>query len=175
MNGSWNHALARSGREDVPSPGPAESYKLGVAGVAAEIILWNGDPVAASFYLRLASVSGSERETLGKRLNEAGVRFIPCKVGDHVELLNLDWVSYIRVAGTPPEILQRERLGATRNRAKVLMQSGYQLEGQFLDVMPSARARLSDLLNITADRFLLLVAPAAVLYINRQSIVRVIP
>jgi hypothetical protein len=176
LNGSWSNALARaSWLEEKPVPALSESYKLGVAGVSAEMILWNGDSIAASFYLRLASMSGSGRETLSERLNDPGTRFIPCKIDDQVELLNLEWISYIRIAGMIPEVAEREQLGATRLGAKILMQSGYLLEGQFLCVLPSARARLSDLLNVSADRFLLFLAPAAVLYVNRDSIVRITP
>ncbi len=175
MNGSWVKPLARTGwLEEKPSPSPSESYKLGVSGVSAEIVLWSGESLSASFYLRLASASGSGRETLGERLNDPGTRFIPCKVDERVELLNLDWISYIRVTGVVPEVAQREQLGATRQQARIMMQSGYLLEGQFLCVLPSARARLSDLLNVSTERFLLFLAPAAALYINRKSIVRIV-
>jgi hypothetical protein len=176
VNGSWAKPLARTGwLEEKPVPASSESYKLGVAGVSAEVILWSGESITASFYLRLASASGVGRETLGERLNDPGTRFIPCKADERVELLNLDWISYIRVAGAIPEVAQREQLGATRQWARIAMQSGYLLEGQFLCVLPSARARLSDLLNVSTERFLLFLAPAAALYINRKSIVRIIP
>ncbi len=179
MNGTWGNALARVVRlEERPASAAAPAtdiYKQGVAGVAAEIILWSAEALAASFYLRLSSASGMGRETLGERLNDPGTRFIPCKVGDRIELLNLDWISFIRVEGQVPEIAQREELGAIRQSAKIAVQSGYLLEGELLYVLPHARARLSDLLNFSTDRFLLFLAPAAVLYVNRESIVRVVP
>ena len=177
MNGTWGNTLARVVRleEKTASAATAESYKLGVAGVSAEIVLWSAEALTASFYLRLASASGAGRETLGERLNDPGTRLIPCKVGDRIELLNLDWISFIRVEGDVPEIARREALGAIRQPAKISMQSGYLLEGQFLYVLPHARARLSDLLNFSTDRFMLFLAPAAALYVNRKSIVRVIP
>jgi hypothetical protein len=179
VNGTWGSALARVVRlEERPASAAApamEIYKQGVAGVSAEIILWSGEALTASFYLRLSSASGVGREKLGERLNDPGTRFIPCKIGDRIELLNLDWISFIRLEGQVPEIAQREELGAIRQPAKISMQSGYLLEGQFLYVLPHARARLSDLLNFSTDRFLLFLAPAAVLYVNRKSIVRIIP
>jgi hypothetical protein len=147
---------------------------MGVAGVAAEAVLWNGESMAISFYLRLASALGMGRETLGERLNDAGTRFLPCKTENRVEILNLNWISYIRVAGILPEIAQLEEIGAARQRAKVVLQSGYFLEGEFLCVLPTERSRLSDFLNLGSERFLLFLAPAAVLYINRDSIVRVV-
>jgi hypothetical protein len=152
-----------------------DGYKLGVAGVAAEVVLWSGESVAASFYLRLASASGSGRETLGERLNDRETRFIPCKIGDRVELLNLDWISYLRVSGPLVDIGRREELGAVRHKAQLTMQSGYVLQGELLYVLPAARSRVSDLLNDAGDRFLLFLAPAAAMYVNRSAIVRVIP
>jgi hypothetical protein len=176
VNGFWGNSLASSAAvEDKPILASSDTYRIGVAGVAAEVILWSGDSLWASFYLRLASASGNGRETLGERLNDPGTRFIPCKVEDRVELLSLDWISYIRVPEMVPEVAQREQLGAVRQTAKLRMQSGYFLEGQFLCVLPSSRARVSDLLNVSSDRFLLFLAPAAVLYVNRKSIVRVVP
>jgi hypothetical protein len=176
MNGAWSNAAVRAEWPPERTIQPAlDSYRLGVAGIAAEVILWNGDSVATSFYLRLASALGTGRETLGERLNDPGTRFLPCKIEEQVELLNLKWISYIRVPGMLPEVTQREELGAVRQRAQVVVQSGYLLEGEFLTVLPTSRSRLSDLLNVTGERFLLFLAAAAVLYINRDTIVRVIP
>jgi hypothetical protein len=152
-----------------------ESYKLGVAGIAAEVVLWNGESIPVSFYLRLASAQGTGRETLGERLNDPETRFLACKIEDRIELLNLDWISYVRAPGILPEVGQREELGAARLRARVTVQSGYVLEGEFLSVLPSERSRLSDLLNVASERFLLFLAPAAVLYVNRAAIVRTAP
>jgi hypothetical protein len=152
-----------------------DSYKQSVAGIAAEVILWDGESIMTSFYLRLASAQGGGRETMGERLNDPGTRFLPCKVGDQVELLSLNWISYVRVSGILPEVSHLEEVGAVRQRARVTVQSGYVLDGEFLYVLPSARCRLSDLLNLSEERFLLFLAPAAVMYINRDAIVRVIP
>lgn len=157
------------------APPALESYKQSVAGIAAEVILWDGESFMTSFYLRLASAQGTGRETLGERLNDPATRFLPCKIGDQVELMSLNWISYVRVAGTLPEVAQLEEVGAVRQRGRVVVQSGYVLDGEFLYVQPSARARLSDHLNFSVERFLLYLAPAAVLYINRDAIVRVVP
>jgi hypothetical protein len=176
MNGSWSSVATReTWLEEKAGQASLESYKLGVAGIAAEVVLWNGESVATSFYLRLASAQGIGRETLGERLNDPETRFLPCKIDDRVELLSLKWISYLRVPGILPEVVQREELGAVRQRARVAVQSGYVLEGEFLSMLPAARSRLSDLLNACSERFLLFLAPAAVLYINRDTIVRVAP
>jgi|SRR6185295_15535602 len=167
MRGTWLEAKA--------APASFDSYRLGVAGIAAEVILWNGESVSTSFYLRLASSQGLGRETLGERLNDPETRFLPCKIEDRVELLSLKWISYVRVPDMLPEVRQLHELGAVRQRARVMVQSGYVLDGEFLYMLPTSRSRLSDLLNESNERFLLFLAPAAALYINRDTIVRVAP
>jgi hypothetical protein len=156
-------------------PAGLEAFRLGVAGIAAEAILWNGEAITTSFYLRLASAQGADRETLGERLNDPETQFLPCKIGERVELLNLDWLSFLRVEGVLPEVGRREELGAVRQPARVTVQSGYVLDGEFLYCLPAARSRLSDFLNLAGERFVLFLAPAAVFYINRKAIVRIVP
>lgn len=179
MNGSWSSNLAL--KTDWPGNGNAavqslETYKQSVAGISAEVVMWNGGSLSASFYLRLASAQGTGRETLGERLNDPAARFVPCKIDDRVELLSLRWISFIRIAaGHLPEVVRREEVGAVRQPARVTVESGYVLDGEFLYVLPTARARLSDLLNVSSERFLLFLAPAAAFYINRDAVVRIVP
>lgn len=153
-----------------------ETYKIGVAGITAQVTFWNGKSLSCSFYLRLAgSSSTSNRETLGERLNDPHTRFLACKVDERVELVSLKAISFIRVPGTLPEAEMQEQLGAIRQPARVTLACGYSLNGDFFSIMPSARARLSDLLNLTDERFLLFLAPGGTVYIQRDSIVRVVP
>ncbi len=176
MNGTWSRLASRKAlTEERVIQVSLESYQQSVAGISTEVILWNGESFPASFYLRLASSEGLGRETLGERLNDPTTRFVPCKINGRVELLSLEGISYIRAAGPLPEVGRREELGGIRQPARVTVRSGYILEGEFLYVLPTARARLSDLLNVSGERFLLFLAPAAALYINRDAIVRIVP
>jgi hypothetical protein len=153
-----------------PAPG---GYQLGVSGIATQITLWNSKTVTASFYLRLLATP-SGRETLGERLNDPASKFLPCKIDERVELLNLSMISHIRVLGELAEVELKEQLGAMRQPARVTMKSGYTLVGDFLYIQPSARSRLSDFLNYSNERFLLFLAPNAPMYLYRDAIVRVV-
>ena len=176
MNGTWSRLATKTAlMEEKVGQASLESYRQSVAGISTEVILWSGEALTASFYLRLASSQGTGRETLGERLNDPATRFVPCRIEGKVELLSLDWISYVRVSGVLPEVGRREELGGVRQPARVTVQGGYVLEGEFLYVLPTARARLSDLLNMPGERFLLFLAPAAPLYINRDAIVRIVP
>jgi hypothetical protein len=161
------------GLEEKAAQTRLDSYKVGVSGICAQITLWNSKTFAASFYLRLTG-GPSGRETLEERLNDPATKFLPCKIDERVELLNLSKISHIRVFGPLPEAELKEQLGAIRQPARVTMQSGYTLVGDFLYIQPSARSRLSDLLNFSNERFLLFLAPNAALYLHRESIVRVV-
>jgi hypothetical protein len=166
--------LVREERSGRPAPN-AESYRIGVAGLAAKIILENGESLSASFYLRLSSMSGPGRETLGERLNDPATRFLPCKVDGQIELVNLARISHVLAHNPLPEVSLREQMGAMRRRAKVHMHAGLVLEGDFLHILPDPRSRLSDLLNLSDERFLLFLTRAAHMYVNRTQIVRVVP
>jgi hypothetical protein len=153
-----------------------ETYRIGVAGITAQVTFWNGKAMSCSFYLRLAGASSaSSRETLGERLNDPHTRFLACKVDERVELVSLKAISCIRVAGALPEVEMQEQLGAIRQPARVTLACGYSLNGDFLSILPSSRARLSDLLNLSDERFLLFLIPGATVYIQRDAIVRVVP
>jgi hypothetical protein len=153
-----------------------ETYKIGVAGVTAQVTLWNGKAMSCAFYLRLAGASSpSNRETLGERLNDSQTRFLACKVDERVELVSLKAISFIRVPGALPEVEMLEQLGAIRQPARVTLTCGYSLNGDFFSILPSSRSRLSDLLNLSDERFLLFLTPGATAYIQRDSIVRVVP
>lgn len=150
-----------------------EPYRIGVAGLMTNVFLSNGDSFAASFYLRLTGSYGSARESLGERLNDPDTAFLACKVEQQVQLVNLAWISYIQVAGALPEVEYREQVGATRHQARLLLRNGDELLGEFLSLMPSSRARVSDILNSSGERFLLFLVPGATCYVNRDAVERV--
>lgn len=154
---------------------PLDTYKVGVSGLSTQITLWNGRTLTASVYLRLSGASPSGRETLEERLNDPGTRFLPCKIEERVELIHLAFMSYLRVTGPLPEVEVKEQLGAIRQSARVTLQSGYTLGGDFLYMRPSGRCRLSDLLNFSNERFLLFLTHGGTTYINREAIVKVVP
>ncbi|HEY9420767.1 MAG TPA: hypothetical protein VIW92_05085, partial [Thermoanaerobaculia bacterium] len=111
----------------------------------------------------------------GDRLNDPSINFLPCKIDDRTELLNLSMISHVRAFGALPEIEAKEQLGAIRQPARVTMESGYTFPGEFIYIQPSARARLSDLLNFSTERFLLFLTPTAPLYLHRDAITRLVP
>jgi hypothetical protein len=154
----------------------AENLQVGVAGITTQVMFLDGKSLTVSFYLRLSGAVSPGRETLGERLNDPGTHFLACKVEERVEILNLSAISMIRVPRALPEIEAQERLGAVRQSARIALACGETLLGDFLCVPPSARARLSDLLNLADQRFLLfLTEEGQGVYLQRDAIVRVVP
>lgn len=147
-----------------------------VSPVTVRLYLWNGEPLEATFYLRPAETPGDTVwESLGERLNDPQARFLACRIAGHVELLNVDAVAYVEVEGTLPEVAQEDTVGALRLPATVSLRSGESLAGEFLAILPPERSRLSDLLSVPTERFLLFVDPFKARYIHREAIGRVRP
>jgi hypothetical protein len=158
----------------VKTPQQQDVFKVGTSGISVQITQRNSKTFLASFYLRILP-NDNGRETLGDRLNDPAVNFLPCKIDERTELLNLSMLSHIRTFGELPEVEMKEQLGAIRQPARVTMDSGYTFCGDFIYIQPSARARLSDLLNFSTERFLLFQTPSASLYLYRDAIVRLVP
>jgi hypothetical protein len=138
--------------------------------------MWNGEPLEATFYLRPGDGSGDKVwESLRERLNDLQARFLACRIGGHLELLNVDAVACVEVEGTLPEVDQEVTVGALRLPAMVSLRSGQSFAGEFLAILPPERSRLSDLLSSPRERFLLFVDPFKARYIQREAIDRVRP
>lgn len=152
-----------------------EDYRVHVHSVTARLFLWNREHLEASFYLRPSGLAGSGWESLGERLNDRGTRFLACHIDGRVELVHLDALAFVEVTGTLPEVTRREAVGATRLGAALSLRCGRSMSGEFLAILPPGRRRLSDLLNLPDERFLLLINPAVTRYVHRDAIGRVIP
>lgn len=152
-----------------------DTLRLGVVGLKARMVLWNGDTYAASFFLHTSSARRNGQETLGERLNDPGRYFAACDVQGRVELVNLRSISYVEITGRVREVEEYQRLGATRAPATLRLQCGRWLAGEFLYILPMPRARISDLLNQPGLRFALFLTPGSSLYVHRDAIVRVLP
>jgi hypothetical protein len=150
-----------------------EDYRVGVAGMTALVHLWNADIIEASFYLRLGTALGPGPEGLGERLNDAATTFLACKVDSQVQLLHLNAISYIEIAGLTAEAELREQVGGLRQPARIVMRTGETLAGEFLSIQPPYRSRISDLLNVPGERFILFLSGEKTCWLNRNAIARV--
>jgi hypothetical protein len=150
----------------------AMSLALATEVVPLRIVGLDGRAVEAGVFLRAGAERAEARERLDHKLNDPELVFLPVKLGAKIELVHLAWVAYFACAGRPPEVAAREEVGAQRERVELELAFGELVEGELLYTLPSGHARVSDLLNDPAERFLLLLAERETLFVHRAAIVR---
>ena len=117
--------------------------------------------------------NSNELETLLQRVNDPTCKFLPVADQGNVELVNLQWVSYIERQGLAPEVEVGRQLGMSRSAVEIELVSRERFRGELLYMLPAGRDRVSDYLNLDDDRFLLLATDRCTRYIHRQATVRV--
>lgn len=139
------------------------------------IVLLGGTELTGSLFVRRSASRHRREETLGDRLKESGVDFVPLEVGDgRVEMLNVDGVAYLEHPGDLPEVAEMRELEVPAPRVRVVLHSGEALGGELFAFGPPDRDRLSDVLN-RSGRFLLLADGERSLYVNRRAVSLVRP
>lgn len=131
-----------------------------------------GEPFAAALFVRDASAVTGEPETLGSRLNEPRVTFLPLSRDGEVEMLHLGGIAYVESAEELPEVARLLELGVRGEPVEVTLVNGESVHGRLTVMTPPGERRLSDLLN-HADRFLLLADRRGGHYVRRDAILRV--
>jgi len=139
----------------------------------ARLVPVRGDGLEVVFFLRTVDHQGMRLEHLGERLNREHLRFIPIGVGDAIELFQLDRIAYIEYEGLLPEIEELRAVGADRERVVFYLINGERLEGDLVFVMPPDCHRVSDVMNVSEDKLLLLVAEHHCFYVRRTAVMRV--
>lgn len=137
------------------------------------VVAMDGMGAEASLFLHTVGESGYGPQTILRRLNDPQVSFLPVRVGDRVELVNLESIAYLAVEGRPPEVAALEEVCASKARVALVLASGEGLEGDLLYEQPPGQSRVSDLLNNPQDRFLLLVNDGQTRFVRRGAILRV--
>lgn len=148
------------------------SLAVEVRDIPLRIVAFDGSASAGRFFLHLVSDHAGRPETLGDRLNDAATRFVPVRMAERVELLNLAWIAYVACPGRLPEVADREEVGFRHERVELDLAGGARLAGELIYALPPGHARVSDLLNAAGERFLLLITADETLFVNRTAIVR---
>lgn len=143
------------------------------ARVLTRVVSVLGDTRDVDVFLGAAHHRQYDTETLGERLNEEGLQFLPVATGEKFELLRLDYIADVQLDGVDPELEHLEGLGASRSAVTVHLSTGDTLRGDLVYVTPRERPRVSDVLNNREQQFFLLVEPGRSHYVNRKAVVRV--
>lgn len=156
---------------DRPMPAP-RSFGIVSNLIPVRLLLqWGEARIGALFLRELTSASG-EPESVGVRLNDPDIRFVPFSIHGQVELVRLDALACVEHAGELPEIRRLLETGACREEVSIELMTGEMIRGELVAHAPPERARLSDVLN-QRDRFVPVLSGGSSLYVNRESIATV--
>ncbi len=129
-------------------------------------------PFEGGIFLRDATSASREPETLGSRLNEPGVSFLPLSIDGRIEMLHLGAVAFFERTGDLPEIDRLREMEVRGTPVAITLTDGGVLRGDLLAMTRPEGRRLSDLLN-HADRFFLVLDRSRALYVRREAVLRV--
>lgn len=137
------------------------------------LVLRNGTELRGDLFLHATADEAGRTETVGARLAAEGAHFLPLAADGRVQLIRTNWIAYLEVAGTPPEIAELEEIGASRATVALELVTGETLCGDLLYLPPSGTNRVSDVLNAPGPKFLLLVVGGLTRYVQRDALARV--
>lgn len=132
-----------------------------------------GERFEAEIFLHEAGDRRPGPETLEDRLNDPQTRFMPCRIDDEVHLLHLDRIAWVEEDGTSPRAAEMLEMDAARTPVELTLTFGEVVRGDLVYLLPEARRRPSDALNLSGDPFLLLVTPESTRYVHRAAVLRV--
>jgi len=141
--------------------------------LTVQLVDVRGERSSAVVFLHAVSSHDPRPETLGDRLNATDATFLPCQVGEEVELVQLSWLSYLEVSGTLPEVDGLKAVGAHEEEVDLELAHGEKLSATMIYEARVGRDRVSDVLNAEGLEFLLLTDEDRTLYVRRGAIVRV--
>jgi hypothetical protein len=148
------------------------SLAIEVQSVDLRFVGFDGHTTEGSLFLHLAGERSARPQTALDRLNDPAVRFVPVRVDEHVELVNLAWLAFVSRPGRAPEVAAQEEIGALRASVSLDLAGGMTVEGDLHYLLPSGHSRVSDLLNSADERFLLVTTADETLYVHRAAVVR---
>jgi len=151
----------------------AELYTIDVYRLPVRLVTLAGSSFEGKLFLRSEGEHHLGPETVRERLNDPEATFLPCEIGERVELVRLTGLAYVEHWGPLPEVEAEEEMGAERPSVEMLLDSGEVLAGTLVYILPPERHRVLDHLNSPNLRFFVLRRGEATLYINRQAVLRV--
>lgn len=149
------------------------TYAIDVRRVPVRLRTVPGEDIDATVFVHPVGHADYRAESVGDRLNDLDTRFLPCEIKGESQLVRLSSVSYVVVLEPPPEVESLEAVGATRSPAELWLKSNDRLKGELLYEAKRGEERVSDMLNRTGRRFLVLVDGETTYFVQCEAIDRV--
>lgn len=154
------------------SPG-AMGYEIEVGTRSGRVVDFGGQGRDLELFVHKSGFEGHVFHNIALRLNDPQAAFVPCQAEGSVHLVNLDWVAYIDFKEKLQELKDLLDTGAYRATVQCDLVTGETLIGDFLYEAPIQSPRVSDLVNSSTDRFLLMEIEGGTRFINRRAILEI--
>lgn len=146
------------------------SLEIKVTQVTARVVDIEGREYEAAFFLHSVGLLATREESLGERLNDAEIHFLPCTVDGDTRLVPIRRIAYVELMGPGSDLADRDERGARHTPIEAELVTGEQVKGELIHESPQSQSRLSDALNRPDARFLLVIHDDRTLYLHRDTI-----
>lgn len=148
-------------------------YSINVTRTPIHLKTLAGEEIAVAVFVHPVGHADYRPESVGDRLNDPEAQFLPCEVDGEKFLVRLESISYAVTIGEVPEVESMETVGATQSRVELWLRSGERLRGDLLYEAERGEERVSDMLNRSQSRFLVLLDGEKTYFVLRDAVDRV--
>jgi len=149
------------------------SYAIDVKRTPIRLRTLLGQDIDGTVFVHPVGHADYRSESVGDRLNDPDTDFLPCEIDGASQLVHLTSVSYVVITEPTPEATSLETVGAIRSPVELWLKSGDRLQGEFLYEAERGEERVSDMLNRTSKRFLVLMDGPTTYFVLRDAVDRV--
>lgn len=148
-------------------------YAIDVKRTPVHLKTLAGEEIDASAFVHPVGHADYRPESVGDRLNDPEAEFLPCEVEGEKYLVRLESLSYVVSAGSVPEIETMDTVGAIHTEVELWLRSGERLRGDLVYEAERGEERVSDMLNRSQSRFLVLTDGDSTYFVLRAGVDRV--
>ncbi len=148
-------------------------YAIDVTRTQIHLKTLDGEEIDATVFVHPVGHADYRPESVGDRLNDPDTRFIPCEINGVSQLVRLSSISYAVMTEPVPEVASLKTVGATLSQVELWLKSGDRLQGALIYEATRGEERVSDMLNRTSNRFLVLMDGQTTYFVLRDAVDRV--
>jgi hypothetical protein len=148
-------------------------YAIEVTRIPIHLKTLTGEEIHAAAFVHPVGHADYRPESVGDRLNDPEAQFLPCEVDGEKYLVRLESVSYVVTTEVVPEVESMETVGAIHSHVELWLRSGERLQGDLIYEAERGEERVSDMLNRSRSRFLVLIQGDRTYFVLRDAVDRV--
>jgi len=149
------------------------SYAIDVTRIPIRLRTLHGEDIDATVFVHPVGHADYRSESVGDRLNDPDTQFLPCEIDGESQLVRISSISYVEMTEPVPEVESLQAVGAIRSPVGLWLKSNDRLQGDLLYEAERGEERVSDMLNRSTYRFLVLIDGQTSYFVQRDAIDRV--